>query len=253
MFSRLPLYVSLTTLPSRIEHIRPTLNSLLKQDKRVDRIFLVLPMTCVREPGAFEPPAWLNGYPIEIVRPEVDQGPGSKLLGCLPMLYRPGVLVVVDDDMIYDRGFLGRLYEAQCADVYASFSFYAYSWGPLKAIGQGADGFSFFTPNLEGIEKWVAPLLSVPELRVHDDVWISTFLQSRGVKIRRCDRAGVRHCRPAHQINQLQHLQGDLARDRVLSRGVHYLVANGYFGLWRQWDHNLRGFVKRLMGRTVPA
>jgi hypothetical protein len=254
-----PLYVSLTTIPSRLVHIRPAINSLLAQTMMPDRIILVLPMTCDREPGGYDIPSWLSdyGHRVSLARPTKDCGPGSKLLGALPLLREPTCLILVDDDMAYHERFLASLYAAQIADLKASYSFYVHSWGAIKAIGQGVDGFSFFSPNLHGIEQWAERVIQVPELRVHDDLWISAFLQRQGVaikNIRDCvaDLGPTHDCK-VHEMNQLQDLQGNLARSRVLERGVHHLVSRGYLGRWLQFDHHARMWIKRLIGRQSAA
>ena len=49
--------------------------------------------------------------------------------------------------------------------------------------GQGADGFSFWTPNLVGIEAFATVALQSRHLFVADDLWISLFLQNKRISI----------------------------------------------------------------------
>lgn len=260
MKTSLPLNVSLTTLPSRLAYSRPTIDSLFTQSVLPDRIFFVLPKTCDREPHGYEIPSWVHEYGrLQVVRPERDCGPGSKLLGCLPHLQKePTILVLVDDDLSYQPKFLENLYTLQCADLTASFSYYVYSWGALESIGQGADGFSIYSPHLSGAHIWADEVIKYPPLRIHDDLWISAFLQRKGVAVRNVRNhiadAGTAYIKGlGHDINQLRNLQGELARHQVTARGAHYLVSHGYMGKWLQFDHHARAFIKKLIRRKEMA
>lgn len=261
MKTSLPLNVSLTTLPSRLAYSRPTIESLFAQSLLPDRIFFVLPKTCDREPQGYDIPSWVHEYGprLQVVRPEHDYGPGSKLLGCVPHLGKePAVLVLVDDDLSYQPTFLENLYTLQCAELTASFSYYVYSWGALKSIGQGADGFAIYSPLLNGVHRWADNVIKYPPLRVHDDLWISAFLQSKGITVKNVRNlvadAGTAYVKGlGHDINQLRNLQGELAREKVTALGAHYLVAHGYMGRWPQFDHHVRSFVKMLLGRRTAT
>jgi hypothetical protein len=121
----LPLFVSLTTLPSRIAHLRPTLDSLCEQTCRPDKILLCLPKWSLRESSAYTKPDWLSLYHplLEIVEAD-DDGPGTKLLGALEHCVTPTCLIVVDDDMRYKPSFLEHLYRHQIDEPGSSFTYY---------------------------------------------------------------------------------------------------------------------------------
>jgi hypothetical protein len=169
---------------------------------------------------------------LEVVECEDDWGPGTKLLGCLDRLTEPSCLVIADDDMCYRPFFLDGLWSSQIEDLGSSFSYWTFSCGPF-AVGQGADGFSFYSPNLEGIQPFARKVLQSSHLRVEDDLWISAFLKRRGVDVK-----SIRHLLPdngnvhevAHSINQLRDLDGDLGRDAVLIGGTRYLLESGLLG-----------------------
>lgn len=226
-----PVVVGLTTLPSRIGLLAPTLDSLLAQSRPPDRIVLAIPPTSRREGRGYELPPELTDEAawdgrLEIVRTEDDHGPGTKLLGSLAAVSEPSILVVVDDDVVYAPYMLQKLVEAQRADHSRSFSFYAYREGGIT-VGQGCDGFSFWTPNLDGIADWAQPILDQPALFVHDDLWISFFLQRRGVRIRRIlpDRGALVY-EQLERESSLRELDGDLRRDLVHAEGLRYLMEN---------------------------
>jgi hypothetical protein len=245
-----PLVVSLTTTPNRVHLIRPTLHSLFTQYMRPDRVLLILPKKFRGE--AVTPPEWLGNFQwLEIVRPEEDYGPGTKLLGALPALTRPSILVLADDDLQYRPHVLLDLYAATRDRPKCAHSQYVYTWGPLKTIGQGADGFAIYTPHLKGIEEFAKSFLHLPYLRMHDDVWISAFLQSKGVRVRNARQPGTFPHEVVHNVEQLRHQTGDLSRDEVTSKSVHYLVDNGHLGLRLQLDHKLRRLAKSLVRRPA--
>lgn len=186
--SRPPLIVGITTLPSRIRAIRPTLESLLSGDLKPDSIRIVCPAVSLREKTGYAIPDFLadprfHGGVVELVRVERDFGPGSKLLGVLPSLEGPSYLVIADDDVRYRPDFLAGLYEAQAADHGSSFSYFTYT-AERFTLGQGCDGFSFWAPNLQGITDFFLKYVDGTDVMFHDDLWISLFLASRGIAVR---------------------------------------------------------------------
>lgn len=230
----LPLHVGLTTLPSRICHLQATLDSLMAQTKMPSKILLCLPRWSKREQCRYDRPHWLSDYAptLEVVDCEDDWGPGTKLLGCLDHFTQPTCLVIADDDMRYRPFFLEGLYGRQVEDTGSSFSYYTFPCGPFN-VGQGADGFSFYSPNLEGIRLFANAILKHPQLRVVDDLWISAFLKRQGVVVQ-----SVKHLIPdqgtvyevAHSVNQLRNLEGDLGREAAMTGGTQYILENGLLG-----------------------
>ena len=95
--------VSLTTIPSRLTRLRPTLNSLLTQDYPPTAIYLAVPRRSAREPKPYQMPGWLVQHPaVTVIDCERDWGPASKLLpALLAERERPDTLIIaVDDDNI---------------------------------------------------------------------------------------------------------------------------------------------------------
>lgn len=99
--------VSLTTIPGRAHRLRPALLSILDQSEPADRIVLALPGH-TRSGESYPEPAGLNlPAGVDIVRCD-DDGPATKLLPAL-RLWPDSVVVAVDDDVVYPRGFLETL------------------------------------------------------------------------------------------------------------------------------------------------
>ena len=77
--------VSITTLPSRIDNIFETLNSIEKQTLKPNKIYLNLPYKFKRFPNykfTEDQISNLNKYNLEISRCE-DYGPATKLMGSI--------------------------------------------------------------------------------------------------------------------------------------------------------------------------
>ena len=95
------LIVTLTTIPSRLETLAPTLKSLLRQSVRPAEIRLCLPAWSEREQRAYEIPAWLRSLHCVTLVPCDDVGPATKFLSTLRATPADQAVVVVDDDRIY--------------------------------------------------------------------------------------------------------------------------------------------------------
>jgi len=229
---RAPVYVGVTTLPSRIERLKPTIESLRAQSLVPDRIFVSVPLRSVREDREYRIPPWLAAPPpgMELVRCAVDYGPGTKLLGCLPRIAAAAAcLILVDDDMVYEPFLVERLAEAQLARKDAAFSFHVFRVGRFDC-GQAADGFSVWTPTLGGIDVFAARVLRSRHLFLEDDYWRSVFLQSRGISVVSLASTlprGASVWTRTHADGQLSALTGDLRRAKRLREGTRFLLVRG--------------------------
>ena len=227
-----PVIVSITTLPSRVSLLRPTLETLLNGIRVPDRIRIVLPEKPLREDASVEVPGFLTDQDfhrglVEVVRIERDFGPGSKLLGTIGAVSEPTCLILADDDVRYRRDFVSGLVDAQLADPESSFSYFTYSAGGIR-VGQGCDGFSFWTPNVAGIRAFFDDYIDGTDLIFHDDLWISFYLATRGIKVRSLhDRLdGSLIYEQVHEINALRNLDGVLEREEMNVRGYRELIGN---------------------------
>ena len=93
--------VSLTSVPSRLPYLAPTLKSLLRQTRAPARIRHNLHALSRREQVAYDVPSWLAELrSVEVVR-TTDWGPATKLIPAATALPPDQKIVVVDDDRIY--------------------------------------------------------------------------------------------------------------------------------------------------------
>jgi len=171
------IYVSLSTIPQRIKYLDKTVESLLKQSIKPNRIFINIPFKYNRFSETIDEsqvPVFKDGC-IEITRCE-DCGPGTKLLGSIDKLKKNSLIILADDDNIYEDYMIEKFNYYYSIAPQNSYSFYVHPLGNFP-IGQGADGFAINTNNLDGIKKFYDTVIkNYKELFLYDDLWISYFL-----------------------------------------------------------------------------
>ena len=171
------IYVSLSTIPARLKNINKTIESLLNQTRKPDKIFVNVPLKYRRfsETVESEQIPKFNNSIVEVTRCE-DCGPGTKLLGSLNKLEKNSLLILADDDHIYKDYMIEKFFYFYNRDPNKAYSFYVHPLGNF-GIGQGADGFAINTNHLKGIENFYKKIVKdYKELFLNDDVWISYFL-----------------------------------------------------------------------------
>ena len=171
------IYVSLTTIPQRVKNLNKSVESLLKQSKKPDKIFVNIPLKYKR----FEETIDDNKIPkfdnsaVEITRCE-DCGPGTKLLGSLNKFEKNSLIILVDDDHVYEDYMIEKFFHFYSMTPDNAYSFYVHPLGNF-GIGQGADGFAINTNHLSGIKNFYDKVVkNYKELFLYDDLWISYFL-----------------------------------------------------------------------------
>lgn len=241
---RLPTIVSIATLPSRIGGMRPTLQSLFDGDLVPDRILVVVTDYSNREKSPYVIPDFLQDERftrglIEVVLSSSDWGPGTKLLGALEHIEDDCHLILADDDVAYQPYFLSTLVNAQSKRRDCSFSYFTYRAGGLT-VGQGCDGYSFYSPNLTGVQEFVEENVAGTTLHYHDDLWISFFLYKRGIKVRKVSPPdeGLKVYTQTIADEGLSNItSGDRSRERIVSEGLPRLARQG--GLTRSQKAHL--------------
>ena len=171
------IYASLSTIPQRINSLQKSVESLLKQTKKPDKIFINIPTKYKR----FKENISDNEIPkfkdvsVEITRCE-DCGPGTKLLGSLKKIEKSSLVILVDDDHLYENYMIEKFFHFYSAGPNNAYSFFVY---PLEKfpVGQGADGFAINTNHLDGIKNFYEKIVkNYNDLFLNDDVWISYYL-----------------------------------------------------------------------------
>eukprot|EP00928_Gymnodinium_smaydae_P040161 TRINITY_DN27284_c0_g1_i1.p1 TRINITY_DN27284_c0_g1~~TRINITY_DN27284_c0_g1_i1.p1 ORF type:complete len:471 (+),score=108.96 TRINITY_DN27284_c0_g1_i1:201-1415(+) len=106
----------MTTIPKRIDHIEPVLDSMLRQTYPIEALYLSIPYVYNRTGESYIIPSWLAAKQgVTILRCE-DLGPGTHLLNGLRVERDPWKLfAVVDDDHIYAPDLVENLVRAALA------------------------------------------------------------------------------------------------------------------------------------------
>ena len=143
--------VSLTTIPPRYATLKKTLDSLQKQKKIPEKIFLNIPNNFKRFSNIdFDFDDLTKKYKnLKINRCE-DFGPGTKLLGSLNEILNYDFVILIDDDHIYKDEMLEIFYNQALKNLDDSYSFCVYDVIDCK-VGQGADGFLINTKYIKDI------------------------------------------------------------------------------------------------------
>ena len=171
------IYVSLSTIPQRLKNLSLSVESLLKQTKKPDKIFVNIPFKYKRFSRTIEDnqiPKFDNSV-VEITRCE-DYGPGTKLLGSLDKFQKNSLVILADDDHAYEDYMIEKFFYFYTKAPENAYSFYVHPLGNF-GIGQGADGFAINTNHLQGIKNFYDKIIKdYKELFLYDDLWISYFL-----------------------------------------------------------------------------
>ena len=171
------IYVSLTTIPRRVKNLSKSVESLLKQTRKPDKIFINIPTKYRRFEEIIENDhiPRFDDLTVEITRCE-DFGPGTKLLGSLEKFKKDSLVVLADDDHIYEDYMIEKFNYFYSRAPENAYSFYVH---PLKnfGVGQGADGFAINSNFLKGVDRFYDHMVKKNDnLFIHDDLWTSFFL-----------------------------------------------------------------------------
>ena len=171
---------SLTTIPSRANTLRPTLDSLLPQ---VDHIYLSVAEAYARFGGAgIDLPNYLFETPyaekVTVVK-GMDYGPASKYLGSLSVVPPHSLLFVCDDDQVYAPNLLNKMLSAV-----KKYGVYQNRYAIIEKTSSG--GLIHGYVGLLVPVETLAPLPAFPLpacARYVDDQWISAYFFFQGVPI----------------------------------------------------------------------
>jgi len=171
------IYISISTIPQRIKNLNESIKSLLNQTKKPDKIFINIPFKYQRFTEIIKDdqiPKFDSNL-IEITRCE-DCGPATKLLGSLNKFEKNSLVILADDDHVYENYMIEKFFYFYSKSPNNAYSFYVHPLGKF-GIGQGADGFAINTNHLTGVKIFYDKVVkNYKELFLHDDLWISYFL-----------------------------------------------------------------------------
>ena len=107
------VYISLTSIPTRIDILRKCLDSLLKQSYPIKSIILTIPTRTLRSKAKTVIPDYLYESPYKekviIVQPKKDYGPVMKYIGGYNVITKNSLVFVCDDDQQYHKNLVKKL------------------------------------------------------------------------------------------------------------------------------------------------
>jgi hypothetical protein len=194
---------SLSTLPGRINNLRPTIRSLLRQTRPPDEIILSVPEFSIREERPYIVPEYLLRLPrVRILRSRRDWGPATKFIPVIQQELAAGrentLIMVVDDDRLYPRDALAAYlhYSARLTGAVLCFRGAAmprtFDWRDARMIYGGevrepqsvavitGCGSYLIQPRFFDESLW--DYSQAPRGAFYmDDIWISAYLARRQV------------------------------------------------------------------------
>lgn len=222
-----PTIVSLTTIPSRIDQIFPTLESLLRQTAKIDRIVLNIPRR-YRRGGSIDLSKHALPDGVEVNPSDEDYGPATKILPTLTMLAREGTdearIIYCDDDRIYLSEWAEHLLassDKHPGDCIAYQGRYGSSYIANSKAGHGRKRFlktAYYVNKLKKIKRTLSPsrylvdvaegfggvlvrpsffdasVFTIPDIIwTVDDIWLSGHMVKNGIKIRNLKKDKRQH------------------------------------------------------------
>ena len=148
------IYVSTSTIPQRIKNLDRSIKSLLNQSKKPDKIFINIPFKYRRfnETIKDDEIPKFDSSVVEITRCE-DFGPATKLLGSLDKFEKNSLVILFDDDHVYENYLVEKFSYYYSKAPNNAYSFYVHPLGNF-GIGQGADGFAINSNHLKGFKNF---------------------------------------------------------------------------------------------------
>ena len=199
---------SLTTIPTRIEHVHLTLDSLANQSRPFDKIYLCIPQVCKRLGKPYVVPDTLTSRTdVEIIRCE-DFGPATKVLGILsanlPEIKPDTKIFFCDDDRVYESTRADDFWKASellpdtviCMATNPYWKFFIdgqmYDYNSEKDFPAGRhktrDGYMDIFEGFGGVlvkpRFFDEDVYTCPkDYLVVDDIWLSGCIKKQGIKI----------------------------------------------------------------------
>src|SRR5437764_9241636 len=203
-FDNRRVIASLTTVPDRIDNLRPTIRSLLKKTRPPDDIVLASPEFSIREQRPYVVPRYISRLPrVRVLHCREDWGPAAKFIGAIQDELAAGrentLIMVVDDDRLYPRDALETYlyYSEQLPNAALCFRGAAmpstFDWDDAKMIYAKdlrepravavITGCGSYLVRARFFDRSLWDYSGAPSVAFYiDDIWISAWLSRRGVK-----------------------------------------------------------------------
>ena len=170
--------ITFTTIPSRLNSIHKTIDSIKRQTFKPKKIFLNVPYKYYRFPKIEISNQDLIKYEddlVEISRCE-DFGPATKIMGSLDKIKKFDCAIIIDDDHIYNNK-MCEIFIKEFEKKNINYSYYIQKLFDID-MAQCADGFLINCRYLDDIKSFYNTYVKKNRnLFLDDDLWISIYLQ----------------------------------------------------------------------------
>lgn len=230
--SHLPVYITMTTIPSRMKNTFKIINHFLQHVTGLEKVILNIPYSYKRWPGLsidVGVAASIKDARFVLNRCE-DYGPLTKILPSLNIIPNNSITIIADD-MCYTHSAFQDIVEKQTRDLKKAFSYYVYPFssgeGEDVHVPQGADLISTWTQNYQYLHEFIErfhqenkiSLFDSPCFYVDDQV-LAWYFKAYGIPLEQVDRTHRmiyrKNCAVADTNDNLNKQTGERSRDTTM-------------------------------------
>jgi hypothetical protein len=179
-----PVYLSLTTIPSRFDKTMVNIKKLLDSLTGFEKIILNIPHK-YKKFGDFKVNCNIKDQRLIINRCE-DLGPITKLVPTIRIIPSECILIIFDDDEYHPEA-IKIAAEKQDKEHFKSFTFWKYTYKNIS-VPQGVDIISFWKPNLNDFNEFYSNSKGNNHCFYVDDLVIGWYLKHKGIEIETLER-----------------------------------------------------------------
>lgn len=185
------IYVSLTTIPSRMNLLPRILTGFINQTHTPKKVFVSIPRFSNRFQKEYQIPDALSKFVqthetlFEIIRCDEDYGPATKLLGSFQHVPEDGSILVCDDDRFTANDFVEKFYKKLIEKDEARIIAGRYACQPGDTIKTpwGCNGI-LFPKKVIDVDIIECYHQLCPECQFVDDVfWYKYFIEFKKIPI----------------------------------------------------------------------
>ena len=199
--TELPVYITLTTIPSRLPNTIKIIKHFLKHVTGFEKIILNIPFRYERWPNYKVDTTNINiNDPRFMLNMTKDYGPLTKIISSLNNIPDESITIICDD-MCYKLNSFKDIAEMSDTYRHKAFSFYVYPFsensnGINVMVPQGADLISTYSRNFNFFPEWWAEFRTYMGLTNYrdspcffvDDQVLGWYFQTQGIKMEQVDR-----------------------------------------------------------------
>jgi hypothetical protein len=247
----LPVYVTLSTIPPRLDNAVRIIAHMLEHVQGIEKVFMNVPFRYERFPDQELDLRKHQAY-IRKKGPSCDRllinrckdyGPLTKFLPTLALIPDECILIIIDD-MSYQLDAIKHIAERQQSELDKAFSYYVYPYspagieGPVIQVPQGADMISMYGRNTNGFPGWFRRFLASLSLTEEsyaqspcfftDDLLLGYYFQLEGIALQQAFPEHrdiyIPHCAVSPSKFNLNRQKGERSRDVVMARCYESLL-----------------------------